>query len=419
MPTLVQLYSARNLQSVECALDQIAAAGFDGVEGCSLNFDNAEALREKLDMRGLTMPQAHMPLAMLEDRIEQARNLCRTLGVHTVIVPWLSEEERPETAVEWRELGVRLNKISKKLQSFGLRFAWHNHDFELAQNADGITPMELLLRLAPGMDWEVDIGWILHAGQDPIKWLTSFASRIVAVHIKDLQKEGGWADLGHGATDWLPIFRALKSMPRLAANVAEDDQPADFQRFVSRWKIAYDRLSASQLGRPFDGITHVAIKVQDIDRQLNFYTRVMGFDQMFRLNNEDGSLFLVYLRINDRQYLELFPDATGDATPTPDARGYQHICLDVIDLQSTVEMLRSRGARMCLWREDQSGIYEVYGTGITMGRDGNRQSWLKDPEGNRIELMELALGGLQYSAMAERISVPEECGRVVATNSSK
>jgi hypothetical protein len=59
---------------------------------------------------------------------------------------------------------------------------------------------------------------------------------------------------------------------------------------------------------------------------------------------------------------------------------------------------------MCLWHADLSGIYEVDGDAITLGRDGNRQSWVMDREGNRIELMELALRGMQYSAMADRLS---------------
>ncbi|OCJ17342.1 hypothetical protein A6U87_20885 [Rhizobium sp. AC44/96] len=153
----------------------------------------------------------------------------------------------------------------------------------------------------------------------------------------------------------------------------------------------------------FVGFTHVALKVIDIHSQLRFYEEVMGFTEMFRLNNADGSLFLVYLRINDQQYLELFPGAVGTDTPSPDARGYQHICLDVEDLDLVVAKLRERGATMCLWHEDLSGIYGVEGTAITLGRDGNRQSWVKDPEGNRIELMELALGGSQLNAMASRL----------------
>nr|WP_183720344.1 VOC family protein [Rhizobium sp. BK060] len=154
----------------------------------------------------------------------------------------------------------------------------------------------------------------------------------------------------------------------------------------------------------FEGVTHFALKVVDLQAQLDFYSGIMGFKEMFRLHNDNGSVFLVYMRINDRQYLELFPGALGLETPSPDARGWQHLCLDVADLDQTVESLRCRGATMCLWREDLSGIFEVQGAAITRGRDGNRQSWVRDPEGNRIELMELSLRGHQYAAIA-RLSV--------------
>jgi sugar phosphate isomerase/epimerase/catechol 2,3-dioxygenase-like lactoylglutathione lyase family enzyme len=411
VPTLVQLYSVRKSSSLEVALDQIAAAGYHGVEGYMQNFDNPGALRAALDDRQLAMPQAHFPLALLEDHFEHVLHLCKTLGVHTVVVPGLPESDRPTTAQGWRRLATRLDAIEAKLRRVSLRLAWHNHEFELEPMAGGNTPMDIMLRFAPGMDWEIDLGWILRADHDPVRWLRTYASRIISVHIKDIRHdlgeaaEGGWADLGFGKTNWIPVFDVLKRLPRLATYVAEHDEPADFGRFVGRWKMAYDRLSSIQTEQLFEGFTHVALKVRDLNKQLAFYAGVLGFGEMFRLHSDDGKLFLVYLRINDRQYLELFPDAIGDETPTPNARGYQHICLDVSDLDETVDKLLSRGARMCLWHEDLSGIFEVDGSAVTMGRDGNRQSWLKDPEGNRIELMELALGGMQYLAMEERLKV--------------
>ena len=41
----------------------------------------------------------------------------------------------------------------------------------------------------------------------------------------------------------------------------------------------------------------------------------MGFAEMMRLNRDDGSLWLVYLRITDTQFLELFPDGEGERAP--------------------------------------------------------------------------------------------------------
>lgn len=53
-----------------------------------------------------------------------------------------------------------------------------------------------------------------------------------------------------------------------------------------------------------------ALKVADVARSLEFYRERLGFAEMMRLNNDDGSLWLVYLRITDTQ-LELFPGGQG------------------------------------------------------------------------------------------------------------
>ena len=59
-------------------------------------------------------------------------------------------------------------------------------------------------------------------------------------------------------------------------------------------------------------IAHLAIRARDIDAMVAFYTEKLGFAEMFRLNQDNGALMLVYLRITDDQYLELFPNGTGD-----------------------------------------------------------------------------------------------------------
>ncbi len=124
------------------------------------------------------------------------------------------------------------------------------------------------------------------------------------------------------------------------------------------------------------GFAHVAIKVRDIARTLAWYERVFGFREVMRLNNADGSLFLIYLRVTDTQFLEVFPNAREERALDNDGNGINHFCLQVSDPDAAKARIDELGIPL-LW---------PYGLGI----DGNRQFWIEDPDGNRIEIMEAA-----------------------------
>lgn len=130
---------------------------------------------------------------------------------------------------------------------------------------------------------------------------------------------------------------------------------------------------------------HIAIKVKDLDVSLDYYTNQLGFPEMLRLHHDDGSVWLVYLRITDEQYLEIFPGAENDRAPGWNANGANHMCWTIDNLDACVADLKSKGINMM--------------AEIKSGADGNRQAWLEDPDGNRIELMEMAEDCLQYQAI--------------------
>ena len=133
------------------------------------------------------------------------------------------------------------------------------------------------------------------------------------------------------------------------------------------------------------GLAHVAIKVTDLDRSLDFYINRLGFPEMLRLNKDDGSTWLVYLRITDDQYLEVFPGAENDRAPGWDANGMNHMCLAVEDIDAVVKRIEAAGISLLL--------------PLKLAVDGNRQAWLEDPDGNRIELMEMDANSLQLQAI--------------------
>lgn len=246
MKTLLQLFSARNYQPWDGVLVQTAATGFTGVEPFAAVFDDADAFRVRADQLGLTLPSAHVPLKLLEEEPDKTLAVCRTLGVELIVVPWLPEEERPTTVAASNDLGRRLSALRRRAVASGFRFAYHNHDFEFVTLEDGSRLMDVLLAAEPALLWEADIGWLIRAGEHPLVWLERYADRIVAVHLKDYvggDSEGGWADLGHGPTDFAPIFDKLAHLPKLDYCVAEHDEPADLSRFLRRWMESFRSLS--------------------------------------------------------------------------------------------------------------------------------------------------------------------------------
>lgn len=132
-------------------------------------------------------------------------------------------------------------------------------------------------------------------------------------------------------------------------------------------------------------VGHVAIRVKDIGRSLDFYVNKLGFREMMRFDRE-GKLWIVYLRITDEQFLEIFPDGTGDRAPGWETVGYNHMCLTVEDIDRCVAELEAAGVPLL-----RPKVKQV---------DNNWQCWIEDPDGHRIELMQMADDSAQGAAIA-------------------
>ncbi len=132
-------------------------------------------------------------------------------------------------------------------------------------------------------------------------------------------------------------------------------------------------------------IGHAAFDCYHFEQTLEFYTRILGFEEMFRMHNDAGDLTTLYLRVSDDTFLEFFPKS-GE-TPPADRR-YSHLCFEVDDLEITVAELKARGATL--------------DSEIKTGMSGSLLAWVSDPEGNRIEFMQITPESLQHLSI-ERI----------------
>ncbi len=140
------------------------------------------------------------------------------------------------------------------------------------------------------------------------------------------------------------------------------------------------------------GIHHIAISVADLEKTLNFYRDILGFevvmeggwgvgtnsaDQITGL--KDTAARMVMLRKKD-VHIELFEYQSPSPKPWDSNRricdhGYTHICLEVTDIDSEYARLKESGMSFhAPPPEAVSGMRAIYG---------------RDPEGNVIELLEI------------------------------
>ena len=134
------------------------------------------------------------------------------------------------------------------------------------------------------------------------------------------------------------------------------------------------------------GLGHVAITASDIDRSLHFYCTVLGLPEAFRVHNDDGRLWMVYLKTGPRDFIELFAGGAPPAQAPGNAAGFKHLCLWVEDIEAALRDLKARGLN-------------VDPNAVRTGRSGCRQYFIADPDGVRIELMQLMPDSLQARAI--------------------
>lgn len=136
----------------------------------------------------------------------------------------------------------------------------------------------------------------------------------------------------------------------------------------------------------FNSLGHVAIRCNDLQKSLDFYAK-LGFPEFLRLTEDDGSPWICYLKITDEVFLELFPGADGGKVPNTLRSGVNHLCLTTEDMDACDAHLQSVGIPFEAPRNPKAGV------------DGNRGAFIVDPDGNRIEIMEMAPDCIQYDAM--------------------
>jgi sugar phosphate isomerase/epimerase len=174
---------------------------------------------------------AHHGTGDLQTKIDEIIDFSKELGISHIICssPSLKDPSRLKsmgfaermnafTLDDWKWNADQLNVFGEKVQAAGLKFGYHNHFTEF-HKVDGEVPYDVLMqRTDPAkVTMEMDCGWVIIGGGNPIELLHKYPKRITMLHVKDFKKPDASAapgtrpviaELGQGFIDYKPIFEA-------------------------------------------------------------------------------------------------------------------------------------------------------------------------------------------------------------------
>ncbi len=223
----VQMYTIRDFthtaEGLAESLHKIRAIGYEAVqlsavgavEGTSPSVSPAQA-RQMLDDNGLRCVATHRSWDALKNRTEEEIAFHHTLGCGYVAIGGLPGGYGEQGAAGYRRFVQEATPVIAALKAAGIRFGYHNHDFEFRRSGEGSGTLYDLFVQEGGPDFllEVDVYWVQHAGANPERLLRENAGRVPVIHLKDKEvvlKDGPvMAAIGEGNLDWNGILPACE-----------------------------------------------------------------------------------------------------------------------------------------------------------------------------------------------------------------
>jgi len=222
-PVGLQLYSLRDQfkQDVGGTLDQVRAFGITNVELAGTYGLTPEKFKEQLDARRIKAVSSHFSYEQCRDHIDDVVRDAKVLGVEYAGCAWIPHTD-PFDEKTCREAAAVFNRAGAALAKQGIKFFYHTHGYEFLPYRDGTLFDLLMAETNPEyVRIEMDVYWVVHPGQDPVKLLEKYGKRFELMHVKDMKRgtPGGFTGqsdvtnnvaLGQGIIDWPRVLRAAQ-----------------------------------------------------------------------------------------------------------------------------------------------------------------------------------------------------------------
>jgi len=179
---------------------------------------------------GMEVVSGHYGLDQAKsDGWEKAISDARSIGQKYMVVPYLNEPDR-KSIDDYKKVCQQLNKAGEACKKQGIRFGYHNHAFEFDM-MENQKPFDLMLQeLDPKyVGIEMDIYWVVRAGEDPVQYFDKHPKRFEQWHVKDMDKnnQDRNADIGTGSIDYKALFAKAKQSGMKHWYVEQESYPGE------------------------------------------------------------------------------------------------------------------------------------------------------------------------------------------------
>lgn len=183
----VQLYTFRNQipKDVPGMLEKISQMGIRELEGGGTYGLPVDSFKMLLKMNNLVMVSIGSGFNELDSNAKAAVERAKTYGAKYVTCTWIPHNK--EFTIDNAKKAVEVfNRAGKLLKENGISLVYHPHGYEFGSYEGGTIFDYMVANMNPAYaNFEMDVFWIKHPGQDPVALLKKYPNRFLLMHLKD------------------------------------------------------------------------------------------------------------------------------------------------------------------------------------------------------------------------------------------
>lgn len=207
----VQLYTFRKemLADAKGTLKKVADLGFKQIESARSEKGHYYGLSPK-EMKqvcadlGMTLRSGH---AHIDDQWNKTLEDAAESGQEYLICSTMPAEG--QTVDNYKTVADAFNKAGEDCKKLGIKFGYHNHEYEFeAENGQVLYNVLLDNTDADLVHMELDLGWVIVGGKDPLDYFLKYSGRFPLWHLKDMDlAKKHSVEFGKGQLDILAMLK--------------------------------------------------------------------------------------------------------------------------------------------------------------------------------------------------------------------